>query len=266
GLVAKAALVLAVTGASLTVAGAARVLPGPAQRMVAKIIEAVTPFDLPADDGDGAKRTFSRGPGFPTRSGEGPAADAPRLADGAEIEDGHGFQERGGTDMAPPPGKTDRGTQAPSAEGPAPAVPAGRSDRVPAPPGPSDRRPTSPPGAAAGTRRSATLTGAAQIPGPGDPDGGGTAFISLNSGQDLLCLTLSVTGIAPATSVHLHNAPAGATGPVIASFLLADDSSTGCVPVGNEVIKEIRRNPDSYYVEVHNAEFRDGALRGQLAK
>ncbi|MCA1850177.1 MAG: CHRD domain-containing protein, partial [Acidobacteria bacterium] len=38
-----------------------------------------------------------------------------------------------------------------------------------------------------GRRLTATLTGAAEVPGPGDPDGTGTAVITLNQGQNEVC-------------------------------------------------------------------------------
>ena len=36
------------------------------------------------------------------------------------------------------------------------------------------------------------LTGAAERPGPGDPDGSGTATLRLNPGQEEVCFTLTV--------------------------------------------------------------------------
>jgi CHRD domain len=40
-----------------------------------------------------------------------------------------------------------------------------------------------------------TLTGAAEVPGPGDPDASGTAFITLNQGQGEICFELSWAGL-----------------------------------------------------------------------
>src|SRR5918994_2015232 len=45
-----------------------------------------------------------------------------------------------------------------------------------------------------------TLTGAAEIPGPGDPDGTGAATITLNHGRAEVCFELTVANIAPATA------------------------------------------------------------------
>ena len=61
------------------------------------------------------------------------------------------------------------------------------------------------------------LTGAAERPGPGDPDGSGTARLSLNPGQEEVCFTLTVENIrllreADSYDVNVHTSafPAGA--------------------------------------------------------
>lgn len=115
---------------------------------------------------------------------------------------------------------------------------------------------------------SATLTGAAEVPGPGDPDGAGTAHVTLNQGQGEVCYELSVTDIAPASAAHIHRGSAGSSGGVAVPLSPpTSGSSSGCVSgVDKDLIKDIRQNPDAYYVNVHNAEFPPGALRGQLSK
>ena len=42
--------------------------------------------------------------------------------------------------------------------------------------------------------------------------------------------------------------------------------SPGTVVVEKELVKEIRKNPEAYYVNVHNAAYPSGAVRGQLSK
>jgi hypothetical protein len=52
---------------------------------------------------------------------------------------------------------------------------------------------------------STTLTGAAEVPGPGDPNASGTAFITLNQGQGEVCFDLSWAGIdGTVTAAHSH--------------------------------------------------------------
>jgi hypothetical protein len=118
-----------------------------------------------------------------------------------------------------------------------------------------------------GRRLTATLTGAAEIPGPGDADGTGTAVITVNVGQGELCFELSVSNIAPATMAHVHVGAVTAAGPVVRGLTPpTSGSSAGCAPVTRALAKAIIADPANYYVNVHNAQFPGGAVRGQLSK
>ena len=114
---------------------------------------------------------------------------------------------------------------------------------------------------------SASLTGTAEVPGPGDTDGTGSVKLTLNQGQGQVCFDLTVSNIAAATAAHIHEAPAGQAGPVVVTLSPppAQGSSKNCVSADEELIKRIRQNPENFYVNVHNAEFPDGAVRGQLS-
>jgi hypothetical protein len=113
---------------------------------------------------------------------------------------------------------------------------------------------------------STTLTGAAEI-GGGDPDGSGSASITLNHGQGEICFELSVSGVAPVTAAHIHAAPAGVNGPIVVPLTPPTSGmSSGCTSADPDLIKAIIQHPENYYVNVHNAEFPGGALRGQLSK
>jgi hypothetical protein len=114
-----------------------------------------------------------------------------------------------------------------------------------------------------------TLTGAAEVPGPGDPDGSGTAWLRLNPGQERVCFDISVSGIVlPATGAHIHVGTADVAGPVVVGLTPPDESgaSSGCVSADRELIIDIIQNPEEYYVNVHSTEFPAGAVRGQLSK
>lgn len=118
-----------------------------------------------------------------------------------------------------------------------------------------------------GRKLSATLSGATEVPGPGDPDGAGTADIRVNPGQTQVCYALTVTDIDPASAAHIHEAAAGAAGPVVVTLKApTSGSSEGCVSVSRELAMELIQTPEDYYVNVHNAAFPAGAVRGQLAK
>jgi hypothetical protein len=43
-------------------------------------------------------------------------------------------------------------------------------------------------------------------------------------------------------------------------------TSEACVHVDAAVVKDIAANPGGYYVNVHTADFKGGAIRGQLSK
>jgi hypothetical protein len=119
---------------------------------------------------------------------------------------------------------------------------------------------------------STTLTGAAEVPGPGDLDASGTALITLNQGQGEVCFDLSWAGIdGTVTAAHIHVGPATVAGdvvvPLFAGSFAGTDTASGCVSgVSEELIKAIRQNPENYYVNVHSDVFPAGAIRGQLGK
>lgn len=106
---------------------------------------------------------------------------------------------------------------------------------------------------------------AAGVPNQGDPDGSGTFTGRVKAARGTLCYTIDVTGIAPATAAHIHIGPAGGVGPVVIALEApTDGSSSACATAPQELLRDIQRNPDEYYVNIHNAEFPAGALRGQL--
>lgn len=115
-----------------------------------------------------------------------------------------------------------------------------------------------------GKRFTLALEGEVEVT-PGDPDGTGTATFRINPGQGQLCYSLRVRDIRPATAAHIHEAPAGQAGPVIVGLQAPTSGmSSGCVTVSREQALEIIREPENYYVNVHNAEFPAGALRAQF--
>ena len=125
--------------------------------------------------------------------------------------------------------------------------------------------------ALAGAMLSGTpLTGAAEVdgagtPNQGDPDGSGTAELNLMPKKEKICYQLTATGIEAATASHIHKAPAGQNGPIVKELRApSDGDSQGCVKLSRKKIMQIKNNPESFYVNVHNVPFPNGALRGQL--
>jgi len=112
-----------------------------------------------------------------------------------------------------------------------------------------------------------TLTGPAEVPGPGDADGTGTARIVVNHGQARVCYELVVSNIVAATAAHIHRGAPDVAGPVVVPLgAPSDGDSAGCVDVDKALAKEILKYPSRFYVNVHNADFPAGAVRGQLSK
>jgi hypothetical protein len=114
----------------------------------------------------------------------------------------------------------------------------------------------------------AELSGANEVPGPGDPDGSGVARLRLNQGRHRICYRIAVSDIAlPVTAAHIHAGADGVAGPPVVTFgAFVDGSAEGCVTVERALVKAIRKNRSAYYVNVLNADFPDGAIRGQLTR
>lgn len=126
------------------------------------------------------------------------------------------------------------------------------------------------PAAAQGRPLTATLSGEAVVPDPpgGDPDGTGKAELTLNQGQGKVCFDISVSNVASPGPAHIHVGAAGEAGGVVVALTSSvSNAPEGCVTnVDADLIKAIRQNPTNYYVQVHNAEFPAGVVRGQLSK
>jgi hypothetical protein len=123
------------------------------------------------------------------------------------------------------------------------------------------------PASANDARLVAYVFGANERPGPGDPDGVGRAYVTVNDAANQVCATLQVTNISlPLTGYHIHKAPPGSAGPVVLAFAPPTaNQSAQCVTSQDEaLLDDIAANPGSYYINVHNAEYPAGAARGQI--
>jgi hypothetical protein len=113
----------------------------------------------------------------------------------------------------------------------------------------------------------AKLTGDTEVPGPGDPKGSGTVQVTLNPDKGEVCYELSVANIQEATAAHIHEGAVGKEGPVkVGLDAPKGGSAKGCKSADAAVIKAIMQDPANYYVNIHNAAFPKGAVRGQLSK
>jgi hypothetical protein len=133
--------------------------------------------------------------------------------------------------------------------------------------------------AVGGKTLTATLTGAAEVPGPGDPDGTGTAQITINPGLKTVCYTVSWANLdAPVWGGHIHVGDAATAGGVVVTLfggpILPRTDYPGTFTVSDCVtttassaqLADIVDNPTAYYVNLHNDVYPGGAIRGQLSK
>jgi hypothetical protein len=119
------------------------------------------------------------------------------------------------------------------------------------------------------------LSGAAEVcptaPGTCGGPGTGTATITIDRNARTLCYAITSQNVAlPLLAAHIHAAPAGAAGPVVVPLFTEPVNAATVGPtcltgLDKHLLKDIIRNPENYYVNVHNAVFPNGAVRGQLA-
>ena len=115
---------------------------------------------------------------------------------------------------------------------------------------------------------STTLSGGATETPPGDPDGSGTASLTVDPDSGKVCWNISVSNIADATQSHIHLGAAGVSGDVVVPLDVDgfSGSTQGCIEGQDKaLLAKIIANPAGYYVNVHTADYKPGAVRGQLA-
>jgi hypothetical protein len=117
-----------------------------------------------------------------------------------------------------------------------------------------------------GNRFVAQMSGASEVP-PADPDGTGMARIAINDATNRICTDLEVRMIGNVTAAHIHRGAAGVNGPPVVTLDAPDDNdSDDCDTATDALIDEIRHNPSAFYVNVHTAEYPNGAIRGQVSE
>jgi CHRD domain len=108
----------------------------------------------------------------------------------------------------------------------------------------------------------ATMSGKVEVP-KGDPDGTGTAEIKITGRK--VCWELKTAKIAKPNAAHIHKGKAGKAGPVVVPFG-ATYKAKGCTTTSMANANAISATPGSFYVNIHNAKYPGGAVRGQLRK
>ena len=112
------------------------------------------------------------------------------------------------------------------------------------------------------------MSGEGEVPGPGDLNGSGTAHVTLIPAEGRICYSLEASDIAPATAAHIHQGAFHEAGPIVVGLdpPPVEGTSNGCTGVDPALLGSLTERPESYYVNVHNEEFPDGAIRGQLSE
>lgn len=118
-------------------------------------------------------------------------------------------------------------------------------------------------------RLGARLSGANEVPGPGDPDGTGTATLIVE-GNSQLCYDVTVARIDRPIGLHIREAAAGKNGPL--TLLLqpppptGDSHVSGCVPADAGTLSRITAKPSGFYLNVPTEALSGGAVRSQLRR
>lgn len=132
----------------------------------------------------------------------------------------------------------------------------------------------------------ASLTGRAQVATDGakgvvgDTNGRGSVYVfGIDGDPTTLCYVLEVDKIAEldqapgnGRAAHIHAGVKGTNGPVEVNLAWPQDGQAAdCLTEGEAgkgldpgEVQRILANPSDYYVNVHNTEFPNGAVRGQL--
>ena len=105
----------------------------------------------------------------------------------------------------------------------------------------------------------------------GDPDGIGSATVILIA-TTALCYAIAVDNLAGVSAAHIHRGVSSVNGGVVVTLNPPTapsngnpGTSSGCVGgLPTSTIAAIRGDRTSFYVNVRNAAFPDGAIRGQL--
>lgn len=104
------------------------------------------------------------------------------------------------------------------------------------------------------------LSGAQEV-GGGDADGFGVALLAIDDTASTISWRIVAKNIGqPPTGAHIHNAAAGVNGPVSINF----SAQLAGTSLFDANLAGVLANPANWYVNVHNAAFPGGAIRGQL--
>ena len=106
------------------------------------------------------------------------------------------------------------------------------------------------------------LLGSNQVPVAGDPDGFGQALVSIDNVANSVSWTILANNVLlPLSGAHIHSGAAGTNGPVIVDF---SSSFSGDSLVDPDLASITPLTASNFYINIHNAVYPAGAIRGQL--
>lgn len=112
----------------------------------------------------------------------------------------------------------------------------------------------------------ASLSGRAEVPGPGKRDASGSATIRILPPKRI-CYEVRIRHVPNATMAHIHEGRAGRSGaPVLPLKKGVGDARSfeGCSLASRALQYQLANHPRRFYVNVHSTAFPNGAIRGQL--
>ena len=107
----------------------------------------------------------------------------------------------------------------------------------------------------------ATLLGKNEVP-KGSPTAHGIVNVTLNSSKRTVCWTFELAGVTKPAFAHIHKGRAGVSGPIASRW--ARPTRPRGVCGAEEIVDAVESNPNGYYVNVHNAKYPNGVVRGEL--
>jgi CHRD domain len=106
----------------------------------------------------------------------------------------------------------------------------------------------------------AVLTGANEVPGPGDPDGSGHATFTIDTIALTVVWDVTVADLDTVLAAHIH---AGAPGEFNVPLIDLSSGLSGG-PLQSDDLAQVIADPGAFYYNVHTDIFPNGAIRGQL--
>jgi hypothetical protein len=125
---------------------------------------------------------------------------------------------------------------------------------------------TAAPVAADQVQLSSTLSGANVVPGPGDPNGSGSAVLIVDTTHGQICYQLTVSGLSSSpTSAEIDQGQPGTGGTQVVPLTPpTSGNSSDCASVDPGLASTLAAHPDLYFVNVDTSDFPHGAVGGQV--